>query len=537
MKQNIILIKNIWYLVMLMCFFSSCNEFLEEVPTDQLTTQADLTARENGEPLTIGAYRMLSSWTGDARDWGNRLPNTLEFPTGGAYTSEPHAQFDKYATNQVTGNLLDNFNNQWRNWYAGVQDANLALELLPNIDLPESTLSQYIGEVRALRAFYYFCIVQYWGDAVLITNTLENVNEAELPRTSLKQIYDEVIIPDLEFALGNVPEGRSETGRVTKDVVRAILANVYLVVAGYPYQEVETNPSKDWCAEGSWSMQEYPVSSASATQFLQKAKTLLDALYGVYSLGTYDDLHDPRMNNQGEAIFQIQYSIQSGYNNGIVQPSLPLLTKISKADENGSFVPAIEYYNSYSPNDLRAKVEDNVRPSGMFFTWDTNIDDLSDTVRFIPHLYKYYDAAAVKSVDGSGLNWTLYRYADILLMLTEVNWALGESPDEIAKGINEVRQRAGLDPLDGSSITLKDILSERAWELVFENKMLWDQRRTRKCVVYGDGEISSIENFIGHQPEVFNFAFTAQNLLSPIPGDEINNNSQIQQNFGYLPVQ
>jgi hypothetical protein len=122
-------------------------------------------------------------------------------------------------------------------------------------------------------------------------------------------------------------------------------------------------------------------------------------------------------------------------------------------------------------------------------------------------------------------------------MLTEVNWALGESPAEIEKGINEVRLRAGLAPLNGASITLKEILSERAWELVFENKMLWDQRRTRRCIVYGDEEISSIANFVGHQPQIFNFAFTPQHLLSPIPGDEMNNNGKIQQNFGYLPTQ
>ena len=508
---------------------SGCEDFLKEVPTDQLTAQADLTSREYAEPLTIGAYRMLSSWTGGAGDWGNQLPNTLEFPTGGAYTGEPHAQFNKFSTNQVTGNLLDDFNNQWSNWYKGVQDANLALSLLPNIELSDAELGQYQGEVRALRAFYYFCIVRYWGDAVMITEPLENVSEAEMPRTSLKTIYDEVIIPDLEYALTNVPAGKSGNGRVTQDVVRAILADVYLTVSGYPYQEVETDPSKDWCGTGAWAMQEYPVKSTSATAFLQKAKALLDALYGQYTLGTYDDLHDPAMNNQGEAIFQVQYSVESGYNNSIVQPSLPLLTKISKSDENGSFVPAQIYYDSYAPNDKRAMERQ------MFFTWDTNIDDITDTVRFSPHLYKYYDAAEVKSVNGSGLNWSHYRYADILLMLTEVNWALGGSPTEVAKGINEVRARAELAPL--TTVTLKDILSERAWELVFENKMIWDQRRTRRCVVYGNGEISAIQNFIGHQPQLFNFAFTAQHLLSPIPGREMSNNGKIQQNFGYLPVQ
>lgn len=528
---NNIVLRTTMFFVVFFIALSGCEDFLEEVPTGELTAEADLTSREYGEPLAVGAYRMLQEWTGGARDWGNQLPNTLEFPTGGAYTGEPHARFDKYQTNQVTGNLLDNFNNQWSNWYSGVQDANLALDLLPDVDLPEATLKQYLGEVRALRAFYYFCIVRYWGDAVMITEPLEDVTLAEMPRTSLKTIYDEVIIPDLEFALGSVPGGRSGDGRVTQDVVRAILADVYMTVAGYPYQEVESNPTKDWCGEGSWAMTAYPATGGSAGAFLGKAKTQLDALYGKYSLGTYADLHDPAMNNQGEAIFQIQYSSESGFTNDILQRSLPLLTKISKSDENGSFVPAEHYWESYAANDLRAQERQ------MFFTWDTNIDNVLDTVRFWPpHLYKYYDAAAVKSTEGSGLNWSHYRYADILLMLTEVNWALGSSAAEIEKGINEVRLRAQLAPLSG--VTLKDILSERAWELVFENKMLWDQRRTRMALVYGDKEITAIQNFVGHQAiPIFNFVFTPQHLLSPIPGDEMANNGKIAQNFGYLPIQ
>jgi hypothetical protein len=357
---------------------------------------------------------------------------------------------------------------------------------------------------------------------------------SEMGRTSLKTIYDEIIIKDLEGAIDRLPDGRSTTGRVTRDVARAILADVYLTAAGYPYQEVATNPTKDWCGEGSWSMQNYPV--ASGKDFLKKAQVQLNALYGKYSLGTYDDLHDPAKNNQGEAIFQVQYSTESGYNNGIMQPSLPLLTKISKSDENGSFTPWVGYYNSYPVGDKRTKERQ------FFFTWDTNIDDVSDTVWFKdwPHIYKQYVLDAVKTVNGSGLNWTHYRYGEILLSLTEVNWALkqlGESvsDNDIVKGINEIRARAELTPLSAGSLTLKDILSERAWELVLENKMLWDQRRTRKCVVYGNHEITAIQNFIGHQPQLFNFAFAPMNLLSPIPGNEIARNGVIQQNNGYLP--
>jgi hypothetical protein len=401
--------------------------------------------------------------------------------------------------------------------------------------MSETDLNKALGEVRTLRAFYYFCIVRYWGDAVLVKEPITDVWATEMPRSSLKKIYDEIIIPDLEFAVANLPAGRSTIGRVTQDVARAILADVYMTVAGYPYQEVATSPDKDWCGTAAWSMQAYPV--ASGLEFLKKAQTQLNALYGgVYTLGTYDNLRDPALNNKGEAIFQVQYD-KTLRANGVTQPSLPLLSAIGPKDENGTFTPWKGYYNSYSNSDKRKQERQ------FFFTWDTKYSNVKDTVRFdVPHLYKQYVAAAVKSTDGSGLNWTHYRYGEILLNLTEVNWALKQlgqsvSDNDIVKGINEIRARALLAPYTASQVGLKEILAERAYELIFENKMLWDQRRTRKCLIYGNGEISAIQNFVGHQPAIFNFAFAPMHLLSPIPGNEIARNGLATQNSGYLPIQ
>jgi starch-binding outer membrane protein, SusD/RagB family len=125
-------------------------------------------------------------------------------------------------------------------------------------------------------------------------------------------------------------------------------------------------------------------------------------------------------------------------------------------------------------------------------------------------------------------------------MLTEVNWALNElgtsvADDDIIKGINEVRDRAQLAGYDASDLDLHAIMSERAYELVFENKMLWDQRRTRRALVDGDGEFTRIESFFGHQPTNFNYSFGPKHLLSPISGREVSTNSQIIQNYDYLP--
>jgi hypothetical protein len=80
-------------------------------------------------------------------------------------------------------------------------------------------------------------------------------------------------------------------------------------------------------------------------------------------------------------------------------------------------------------------------------------------------------------------------------------------------------------------------MSERAYELIMETKMLWDQRRTRMCLVPGTGSFTELRSFFGHRPESFSFNFSAMNLLSPVGRDEIERNSQCLQNFGFLPTQ
>lgn len=521
-----------------------CDKFLEEIPTGAMTNKTVFSTSDDANALTVAPYRALPLWVGGAGDWGNYLPGTLEYPTGKAASEDAHVLLWRYQSNQVSGDLLNNFNNQWQNWYQGVRDCNFSIEKLGGITtVSASEISKSLGAVRTLRAWYYFNLVRYFGDVPMITSVIENVGDAQNPRTSLKKIYDEVIIPDLEFAVNesSLADIRSTNGFLTKYAARAILADVYLTCAGYPYQEVATNETGNWSVEGAWMQQGYPVNTPSARAFLLKAQAQLNALYGKYELGTYQDLHDPAMNNKGEAIFQAQF-LEGVVNNGIIAAALPIFSHISMfGDENGTFIPTVSYFNSYSSADKRIKdrqmffYSDNL--SKKFDRSEPPADKFSR-----PYLYKFYDAVAIKQTGRSGLNWTFYRYADMLLMLTEVNWALKElgesvSEQDIIKGINEVRARAELPAFRSADITLREIMSERAYELIFENKMLWDQRRTRMCLVDGNGQFAAIEPFIGHRPKDFSFAFSAMNLLSPIPGREIANNKKVLQNFGYLPRQ
>jgi len=522
--------------------FGSCDKFLEETPTGSLTTESDITSYDAGVALATGTYRALPSWSEGTSEWGGNLIGSLEYPTGKAYSQYMGARLWKYESDDESGEE-DYFTYPWDNWYTGVRDCNMAIEMIPNVTgFSDDDKLKYLGEVRTLRAFYYFCLVRHYGDVIYNVSTLTDAGLAEQPRVSLKRIYDEIIIPDLVFAVdtSTLADGQATDGRVTRDAARAILADVYLTMAGYPYQEVNADATKAWCEQGLWTMTEYPVNTTSARELLQKAKTQLDALYGQYPIGNFTDLHDPAMNNLGGAVFQIQYL--AGTTNFPVNYFLPMTSYVSVYSiETGTIVPSQSYYNSFNPADLR------LADRTYFYYSDTKAKKYDSNegpaAKFaMPYLYKYYDENAIKSTGNSGLNFSLYRYADILLMLTEVNWSLRQlgstvSEADIIKGINEVRERAGLSEFTSASLTLKDIMSERAYELVFENKMIWDMRRTRQALVDGDGQFKSLQNFVGHQPVSFDHQFTAKHLLAPISATEISRNSQCSQNFGWQPVQ
>ena len=90
------------------------------------------------------------------------------------------------------------------------------IERAPNVEgLSDELKTLRTAEMRFLRAFYYFYLVRTWGD---VHFSLEETVEAEVTanKTSQETIYAEGIIPDLEFAIANLPNSQSQYGRATK---------------------------------------------------------------------------------------------------------------------------------------------------------------------------------------------------------------------------------------------------------------------------------------------------------------------------------
>jgi hypothetical protein len=227
-----------------------------------------------------------------------------------------------------------------------------------------------------------------------------------------------------------------------------------------------------------------------------------------------------------ENIFMIQYKTQIIPANW-QELIIPYNKNISAySAETGGIYATADFVKSYDPADLRAK------EGQFFFTKFTNQDNRNLVVDLGGYfIYKIFDVAAHTSTANSDLNWSLLRYAEVLLIYAEAANEVNGPSTKIYDEVNLIRTRAQLPKLTGLS---KDQLREAIWrerwyELCFENVTWFDMARLRKAF---NVSTKGFDNYVGHK---FSYGpvLTQRELLFPIPSRELRNNTNLIPTEGY----
>jgi hypothetical protein len=494
------------FILLIILAFSSCTKFLEESPTGALTPEAEVTSPEIARAFANAAYAELTVLDRGAGGYGGNTAELMEFMTGKADGNPQTEGFRFYnLTYDAQSFYIDDW---WQGLYRGIANSNLALQQIEQIEFDESTKNNMLAEVRALRALYYFYLVRMYGGVPIVTQVVSDLSEVRPTRATAKEVYDQVIIPDLLAAEGSTLPWKDETGLVSMSAVKSLLADVYLTYAGYPIQ----------------AGQEFYAESA------KRSKEVIDN--GGFTLFTeYTDMINPANKNKGEFIWQVQYAAGIN-NNDLTAKTLALYKRISVySDEFGGLVPTRQFVASYPDGDKRADEKQ------FFYTWYPGNpaaypegDPRRDSVSLGGYyLYKWFDRQAITSTAKSDLNYTIYRLADVMLMYAEaINRANG-APDAAAEGyVNAIRARAELEPVSGltGDAFEQEVWTQRYLELCYEGKMWFDMLRTRKVRNDITGQF---DDFVGHTT-VWGKTLTENQLLFPIPLREINNNPNLEQN-------
>lgn len=479
-----------------------------------------------------------------------------------------HKQFNLYdgRLNATTAYA----NDQWNASYQAINAANAVVSRAAALEsgMDDAEKTRLVAEARFLRALYYFHLVRHYGDVhVTLEETVGVVLEAS--RTPAAQVYEQVIVPDLEFAISNLPLEASQYGRATRGAAQHLLALVYLT---------RQNPGDAALAEG-------------------LAKAVINS--GVYALQpSYQELWDINNIENSEMVFTMQSSgdpLTWGSGNrwhlywNMVYDGEPGMTRTLEYGRPWRRVrPSAFFLDSLFNDAIDSRFIDNYRfvwysnfegtqPAGMeigdtaiflipnvktsqldrdtycnknyvIFTepddfWNPKTRPLGDAcpalkgetnTSYFPVMLKHNDPLrpAVNTEEGRR-DFPIYRLADTYLMAAEAIIRQGGNLDEAAELVNVVRRRAArpgmADAMEvtGADMTLEFILDERARELYAEGHRWFDLKRFGKLVEYVRRRNAEAA------PNIQDF-----HVLRPIPQSQIDrtrnaDGSEFGQNPGY----
>ncbi|WP_343745290.1 RagB/SusD family nutrient uptake outer membrane protein [Chitinophaga sp.] len=599
-------IKRLAYLALVSTSFltTACNkDFLNQVPDDRITIEQVFARRRYSEEYLANiystipneAYRNTSPWEGCSDD----ADITYDRPGSG---------YDTYPINLGNWSAASGYMDTWAKYYRGIRsasyfmqhiDENKEIKELPN---GQDLIDKYKAEARFLRAFFYYGLLRQYGPVILLGDTpiagdLEPSDaEMQKPRSS----YDECvnyIVSELDLAATKLPKHFTEQadadyGRATAATCKAIKSRVLLLAASPQF-----NGNTDYAGFSNIDGKQLISSTFDKEKWKRAADAAKDVITGFnFSLyrkndatGKYDpylscrdvfldpwnsevifarttnNLKDwerstsPRLANGYAAVAVTQqlvdeFEMQNG--KGIRETGSGYM-------ETGFSTAATKYttagtYNMYVNREPRFYV--NVSYNGSlwintsegnkvietFFTGNTGKKGSWDFPRtgYIARK-NIHPNSNPRISQYIARPFILVRYAEILLNYVEALNEYAPGDPDIAKYLNEIRNRAGLPevaPGLGQSEMRAKIRHERRVELALESLRYFDTRRWKIAEQTDGGNFygmnvdagTKLTDLVFYQRTVFERrVFLKSYYLFPIPQSEMDRDRNLVQNPGW----
>lgn len=554
-------IKIIGILSILIVSFS-CEDFLTEEPPTFISSSNFWKTSTDARTATDGIYESIQDGTGVGiytRFWP-----PIDCATDDVTSRNGRNNFIDFFSHSINAsNTWLEAWDQYQGFWEGIARANTVLEFVPGIEMDETEKNAIIGEARALRALYYLHLVKTWGDMPLITVAVDSEEDFSVPRSSVNAIYDQIIIPDLQYAELNCLD-QLHTGRITKWTAKVILADVYMTYAGWRRTSqgqfvqgdaanwaLARDTAKDIIDNSPHSLITEPYVNGAHTTPACGVPWLESQPYSVESMM---ELGAINVAGYGSWLSRECSPNLNGANYWGASGSKPLETEgndgILSTDLRFPGRPATVGFNIPTP-DLWASFEDGDerRSWGLMTRYDT---PEGDTYLCQPTFRKYVDidyylGAENTSYLNTNNNFILYRYADALLIYAEAqNEADGAPNTDAYTAINALRNRAGLADLTpglSQDDFRKAVWLERRHELHAEVKRRFDLIRTNRLATetaniqmqWTEAEGAQIPYYNTNAQMTGTVAWPDREWLMPIPQTEINLNKKNGwvQNEGY----
>ena len=463
-------------LILISSIYISCKKLVEiEPPPTNLAQQTVYSSNPTAIAVITGTYsQMIQSGSGFCS--GSNSITAITGLSGDEFVN--YAQDDPLLSQAYTNSLQSANVPFWAELYKYIYIVNAAIEGLTSSNgVTKDVKQQLIGEAKFLRAFYYFHLVNLFGDVPLLTSTDYQTNSSAA-RTPTTKVWNQ-IISDLQeaenllssdFLDGTVTASTNERTRPTKWAAKTLLARVYLYL-------------DNWSA----------------------ADSLATEVINNQTFKLAEDLNSVFLKNSEEAIWQLQ-PVSPQFNTFDGFYFLLWLGVPPPAYGISPFAISKNLISEFEADDLRLT------------NWVRFLND-NGQVYYYPYKYKVATGATVTEY------LMVLRYAELFLIRAEARIHTGNKVGAI-QDINRIRNRAGLPPTTANteSAILLAIEHERQLELFTEWGHRWfDLKRTKR-----------IDAIMGKVALDKGRSWNPQWTLYPIPQSEINqNHNLLPQNPGY----
>ena len=503
--------KKLFYLiaiVFLLPVLSGCENFLDTQSYTTKDSNSFPKTEEDANQMLTGVYSVM--YLVNDADYGNSYFLIAELASddrfGGGGSNDKQWQ----CPNHLMYVSLDQFKDNWANHYLGISRATAtitALESMKEGDLK----NQKVGEAKVLRAYYYFELVQMFGDVPLMKAAPDNVGQAleSPPQASQEEIFTQ-IGTDLWEAYSSMPSVKWNTypsGTINKWVAAGLLARVWLFYTGF-YQKASlpidggevtsaqvASALKDcidnsgyglvpdyrslWPYTNSATKPDYPYAQTADTWVLDGNNK--EQLFVLKHIGLNDwDGTELRYTNQFALAFGLRndgaadrytnaFPMGQGWGAGPV--STKLWDEWATDEPNDIRRQASIYNSALEGKDYKFGADHQMEETGM---WQKKIvattayggKQTGGLFWCFMSSPQYEGYTGDNFQVGNASDIALMRYSDILLMHSEVT--------KTADGMNQVRARVGLPAVAYSDNALRN---ERRHELAFEGLRWGDIRR------------------------------------------------------------
>lgn len=405
MKKNIV---NTFLVLLLVWCLAGCKKYITKDIVGQYPENEFYTTPAQAVLAINAAYQPLAFTTSNNnRLWVFGDVASDDAAKGGNPGDQADIEFiDQFNINSTNGNLAS----IWTLLYDGITRCNIVLSKVPSIVMDSDLQARVLAEAKFLRSYYYFELVNIFGDVPIVLVPL-NPDELQIAQSTVQEIFETVIEPGLTDAASHLPVSYSgaDLGRITSGAATALLAKAYLFqskwdkAASTAAQIVNSNV--------------YDLLPVYSQNFSAGFKNNKESVFEVQHLTG----QDPKLGNELNQFFAPQ--IDGGY-----YFNAPTQSFVDEFEKTGAdvFDPRLDYTVG---RDTMPWFNNRVFDK----TW-------SPATGYLTRKHQQPLSEVANKSDGN-MNYAAIRYADVLLWYAEALNESGHSAEALIP-LNRVRKRA-----------------------------------------------------------------------------------------------